>query len=114
MGFVKLQRYGILPLTACLLRMVLNVLTWILVFIINPIIYLALYVDDILVCVNNDEDLNTVKDMLFSAYHMKFLGKAQSFLGLDIQQSESGISFKSCYLYNPTFERIWYASLQFS
>jgi hypothetical protein len=53
-------------------------------------IYLAVYVDDLLVMGQREEDIEEVKDLLKNRYQMKDLGIARRFLGMDIDYTEDG------------------------
>lgn len=55
------------------------------------IIFLAVYVDDILIFYNNAEEMKKVKQNLMSKFEMKDLGKAQLFLGMRIVQGRGFI-----------------------
>jgi hypothetical protein len=53
-------------------------------------IYLAVYVDDLLIMGQREEDIDEVKDLLKNRYQMKDLGVARRFLGMDIDYAEDG------------------------
>jgi hypothetical protein len=53
-------------------------------------VYLAVYVDDLLVMGQRTEDIKEVKDLLKKRYKMKDLGLANRFLGMDIVYEENG------------------------
>lgn len=48
------------------------------------------YVDDLLICGNDNTQINHLKQMLSKMFHMKDLGPAKYFLGLEIDRSASG------------------------
>ncbi|XP_065092079.1 uncharacterized protein LOC135712910 [Ochlerotatus camptorhynchus] len=55
-------------------------------------VYLLLYVDDVLIIVNNLDEVKTVKRMLRMEFKMQDLGEAQMFLGLRIDRDrEKGV-----------------------
>lgn len=47
-------------------------------------IYLVLYVDDLLLCSNNQASLTTVKNRLASEFSMKDLGEVKCFMGMNV------------------------------
>ena len=49
------------------------------------------YVDDLLICGNNDDALSSFKGYLSTCFHMKDLGKIKYFLGLEVSRSDEGI-----------------------
>jgi len=51
---------------------------------------LAVYVDDLLIMGQREEDIDEVKDLLKNRYQMKDLGVARRFLGMDIDYAEDG------------------------
>lgn len=48
-------------------------------------IFLCLYVDDILICGENVNEIKEVKNMLKNRFRMKDLGKVKQYLGIDIE-----------------------------
>jgi transposase InsO family protein len=52
--------------------------------------YIALYVDDLLIAGDNDEDIATIKRRLSERFEMKDLGIASKFLGMEIEYGEDG------------------------
>ena len=50
-----------------------------------------IYVDDLLICGNNSRMLQSFKDYLGRCFHMKDLGKAKYFLGIEIARNPEGI-----------------------
>ncbi|KAG7578881.1 Reverse transcriptase RNA-dependent DNA polymerase [Arabidopsis thaliana x Arabidopsis arenosa] len=50
-----------------------------------------IYVDDLLICGNNSRMIQSFKDYLGRCFHMKDLGKAKYFLGIEIARSSEGI-----------------------
>lgn len=57
----------------------------------NVIVYLILYVDDVLLASKCLDVLNKIKESLMSTFKMRDLGKVSSFLGIRVQQSEQGL-----------------------
>ncbi|XP_019094528.1 PREDICTED: uncharacterized protein LOC109129936 [Camelina sativa] len=55
-------------------------------------IALLIYVDDIMIASNNDNDLQEVKTILHAAFKIKDMGAPKFFLGLEIARNSSGIS----------------------
>jgi hypothetical protein len=53
-------------------------------------VYLAVYVDDLLVMGERTQDIEEIKDLLKKRYKMKDLGVAKRFLGMDIEYRENG------------------------
>lgn len=49
------------------------------------------YVDDLLICGNNDDALSAFKGYLGTCFHMKDLGKLKYFLGLEVSRNDEGI-----------------------
>src|SRR5438046_9259401 len=52
--------------------------------------YITLYVDDLLIISENDDDLVEVKRRLMEKFEMKDLGVARKFLGMEIEYSDDG------------------------
>jgi len=52
--------------------------------------YIALYVDNLLIAGNNDEDIATIKQPSSERFEMKDLGIARKFLGMEIEYGEDG------------------------
>lgn len=50
------------------------------------------YVDDVIIVANDDEEVSTLKTDLQKAFKMRDLGSLQYFLGLEIARSAKGIS----------------------
>jgi hypothetical protein len=53
-------------------------------------IYIALYVDDLLIAGENDDDIATIKRRLSERFEMKDLGIAEKFLGMEIEYGNDG------------------------
>jgi hypothetical protein len=53
-------------------------------------IYIALYVDDLLIAGENEEDITTIKRRLSERFEMKDLGIARKFLGMEIEYGNDG------------------------
>src|SRR5437667_7745577 len=53
--------------------------------------YIALYIDDLLIISENDDDLVEVKRRLMEKFEMKDLGVARKFLGMEIEYSDDGL-----------------------
>lgn len=47
-------------------------------------IYLLVFVDDLLICADNQNEINEIKKSLMSKFTMKDLGKAKSYVGIEI------------------------------
>ena len=52
--------------------------------------YITLYVDDLLIISENDDDLVEVKRRLTEKFEMKDLGVARKFLGMEIEYGDDG------------------------
>lgn len=52
---------------------------------------IVIYVDDILVCGDEEREIHAFKEHLHSLYTIKDLGTAKYFLGVEITQTASGI-----------------------
>lgn len=50
-----------------------------------------IYVDDLLICGNNKDGIQSLKAMLSSHFNMKDLGQLRYFLGIEIDRNSSGI-----------------------
>ena len=46
--------------------------------------YIALYVDDLLIAGENEEDITEIKHLLAAEFEMKDLGIAKKFLGMEL------------------------------
>lgn len=55
------------------------------------ILLILIYVDDLLICGNCALDIQHLKSMLSTKFHMKDSGELRSFLGLEIDRSSNGI-----------------------
>ena len=58
----------------------------------NDMLFIAVYVDDILYFFNNKETSQMIKDKLKDKFHMKYLGTAKHCIGFRISQNENEIS----------------------
>ena len=56
----------------------------------NSMIYLLLYVDDMLIAANNITEINILKKLLSKEFDMKDLGVAKKILGMEISR-ENGV-----------------------
>ncbi|RVW59905.1 Retrovirus-related Pol polyprotein from transposon RE2 [Vitis vinifera] len=56
-------------------------------------IYLVVYVDDIVITGSDQDGIQKLKQHLFTHFQTKDLGKLKYFLGIEIAQSSSGVSF---------------------
>ena len=54
-------------------------------------IYLVVYVDDIVITGSDQNDIQKLKQHLFTHFQTKDLGKLKYFLGIEIAQSNSGV-----------------------
>ena len=54
-------------------------------------IYLVVYVDDIVITVNDQDGIQKLKQHLFTHFQTKDLGKLKYFLGIEIAQCSSGV-----------------------
>jgi len=54
------------------------------------LVYLVVYVDDLLIMGERTKDIEEIKDQLKNRYKMKDLGIARRFLGMDIEYGEDG------------------------
>ena len=54
-------------------------------------IYLIFYVDDIVIMGNDQDDIQRLKQLLFSHFQAKDLGKLKYFLGIEIPQFKSSV-----------------------
>uniref|UniRef100_A0A803MEL1 Uncharacterized protein n=1 Tax=Chenopodium quinoa TaxID=63459 RepID=A0A803MEL1_CHEQI len=57
----------------------------------SSITAVLVYVDDLIITGNDVKEIQTLKSLLSSHFHMKDLGKLRYFLGLEIDQFEQGI-----------------------
>src|SRR5579862_9604022 len=53
-------------------------------------IYIALYVDDLIIAGENDDEIQTIKRRLGERFEMKDLGIAEKFLGIEIEYGSDG------------------------
>lgn len=58
----------------------------------NPIIYLRLYVDDIIVTANSPNQISYLISALSLAFELKDLGPLSSFLGIQITRTQFGLT----------------------
>ena len=62
-------------------------------------IFIVVWVDDIVVAANTEQNLSTIKDKLKDQFRMKDLGRISWFLGIQFRQTEDGIEIdQSFYL----------------
>ena len=54
----------------------------------DEIIYLIIFVDDLLICCKNRQNLDSIKSMLKQRIQMKDLGKVSMYLGINIEYDE--------------------------
>ena len=54
----------------------------------DEIIYLIIFVDDLLICCKNRNNLNHIKGMLKERFQMKDLGKVSTYLRINIEYDE--------------------------
>jgi len=59
---------------------------------LNQVIYLVVYVDDIVITGNDQEGIKDLKQHLFSNFQTKDLGRLRYFLGIEVAQSQEGIA----------------------
>ena len=71
----------------------------------NKVTYIALYVDDIIICTPDEEWLNEIKESLINKYKMKILGKLKWFLGIEIIKSENTLSMNQSKYINDIITR---------
>ena len=65
----------------------------------SSILILLIWVDDILICSNNKNDLISVKQILSDRFRMKDLGILRWFLGIQFEYDQDGITmFQSDYI----------------
>ena len=57
----------------------------------NTLVFLLVYVDDIIISGNNQEEINSVKAQLQKRFKIRDLGKLQYFLGLEVVRTSEGI-----------------------
>ena len=54
----------------------------------DEIIYLIIFVDDLLICCKNRQNLDSIKSMLKERFQIKELGKVSMYLGINIEYDE--------------------------
>ena len=54
------------------------------------IVVVLAYVDDLLICGNNQDQISLLKQMLSTKFHMKDLGPVRYFLGLEVDRTDAG------------------------
>jgi hypothetical protein len=59
---------------------------------LNKVIYLVVYVDDIVITGDDQEGIKDLKKHLFNNFHTKDLGRLRYFLGIEVAQSKDGIA----------------------
>lgn len=57
----------------------------------DNIVYLLLYVDDIIIASNNEDEINQIKVKLKESFEMEDLGELKQFLGITVRRTSSGI-----------------------
>jgi hypothetical protein len=55
-------------------------------------IYLVVYVDDIVITGDDEDGIKQLKKHLFTHFQTKDLGRLRYFLGIEVAQSKSGIA----------------------
>lgn len=68
-------------------------------------LFLAIYVDDILIFWQNEKVLNELKKQLSQSFKMKDMGKAQGCIGMKITQTADGIELDQCKYINDILTR---------
>lgn len=71
----------------------------------NGTLFLAIYVDDILIFWQNENVLNELKKQLSQSFKMKDMGKAQGCIGMRISQTATGIELDQCKYINDLLTR---------
>lgn len=56
----------------------------------TDITIILIYVDDLMICGSSNDEINNLKAMLSSHFHMKDLGNLRYFLGIEIDRTTSG------------------------
>ena len=59
-------------------------------------VHMIIWVDDLIIAANDDDVLQSVKEMLKSKFRMKDLGKLTHFLGIDFEQSADCVKMSQC------------------
>jgi len=54
-------------------------------------VLVAIYIDDILVTVNNDDEIKSLKDILHNTFRIKDLGFPNHFLGIEVLHHSKGL-----------------------
>ena len=75
---------------------------------------LAVYVDDIILLTNTDEEMAKLKHSLSVRFKMKDLGSLHYILGIHVEQREHTIRLHQKILYKESAEQIWDGRLQAS
>ena len=57
----------------------------------NKIVLVLVYVEDIVVTRNDEEELSNLKERFFQAFHMKYFGILSNFLGMEVTYLEDNI-----------------------
>lgn len=73
----------------------------------TTITLVLVYVDDLLICGNFMDTINSLKKMLSSTFHMKDLGSLRYFLGLEVDRNDTGIFSLSTQIHSGHHQRKW-------
>ena len=77
----------------------------------EKVIFVVVWVDDIIVAANSEKYLNETKELLKQSFKMKDLGQISWFLGIQFKQTNNGIENVSIALFKNNIRTIRYGSM---
>ena len=76
----------------------------------NSVVFLAVYVDDILITGNNEAEIASLKSYLDNAFKIKDLGEVHYFLGIEVLYTDCGLLLTQRKFTNELLQEFGYSS----